>query len=615
MKPITTCIVAGLQYLIHPQKLGSIQETINSDAIIPITLLTTDEVFGDVEGILQLFDSYDDVFTPDFGSILVEKPGGNGSHGASVTAREVYHLDLVMALEDLAELPSGPYFLHGPNLHQAWRLYDDDLGAFTSGVIPDDLAQPDEFQPLTSSSFQRDSNSIPVPSRLYHPRPSPRKPLSGIRVSISDTIALKGTYTTFSSRAWKSLYKYASTVTSEYARELLDLGAVIVGKTKTSQFGTGAEWVDEQAPWSARGDGYGGLKGGSVGAAAALSGYEWLQYSIGVDDAKAVPDKGIYSISPSIGNMSNGGMITTSRFDRPRLFSRNLEGLLGLAAKSLGVETREFKFPTKILFPADLVSADETQRTALDAFVSSLQDFLGVQLQRVDVGGTWAQYPPIEADNEDMQTYMRLVGLTAVDIETELTRVGTFSLMVNPFIEATPQFFWNQCKSITELEHREDIRRLEIYRKWFHEHIMRITSAPKAQNDALLILPCGHSVETEHRDEAVAHWPVRVPDGREVPAQERQTPPGPHVFNSASKPTGRALDRPKDYINRSLAPNITPPNAERSATAASVSCLDDKVGVARSPRRESLELPHTKYRVKSFSPRESAPLQGDYPSV
>jgi Asp-tRNA(Asn)/Glu-tRNA(Gln) amidotransferase A subunit family amidase len=94
---------------------------------------------------------------------------------------------------------------------------------------------------------------------------------------------LKGTHTTFSSRAWKSLYKDPSNVTADYAQELLEQGAVIVGKTKTSQFGTGAEWVDQQAPWSARGDGYHRMQGGSVGAASASVGYEWLDHSIGVD--------------------------------------------------------------------------------------------------------------------------------------------------------------------------------------------------------------------------------------------------------------------------------------------------------------------------------------------
>lgn len=145
------------------------------------------------------------------------------------------------------------------------------------------VANMSRFQPLTSASVLGDSVTVPVPSRLYHPRPSPQKPLSGMRVSISDTISVKGTHTTFSSRAWKSLYKEASSNTAKYAQTLLDQGAVIIGKTKTSQFGTGAEWIDQQAPWSARGDGYNSMKGGSVGAAAALVGYPWLDYSIGTD--------------------------------------------------------------------------------------------------------------------------------------------------------------------------------------------------------------------------------------------------------------------------------------------------------------------------------------------
>lgn len=37
------------------------------------------------------------------------------------------------------DLPSGPYFLHGPNLYQAWRLYDDVLDAFTFGVVPNSI--------------------------------------------------------------------------------------------------------------------------------------------------------------------------------------------------------------------------------------------------------------------------------------------------------------------------------------------------------------------------------------------------------------------------------------------------------------------------------------------
>lgn len=39
-------------------------------------------------------------------------------------------------------LPSGPYFLEGKNIHQAWKLYDDSLGAFIQTVVPDNVTSP-----------------------------------------------------------------------------------------------------------------------------------------------------------------------------------------------------------------------------------------------------------------------------------------------------------------------------------------------------------------------------------------------------------------------------------------------------------------------------------------
>ncbi|KAF4970839.1 hypothetical protein FSARC_2205 [Fusarium sarcochroum] len=450
MLPITTCFVAGLQYLVHPLKLGSIQETINSDALIPVTLLTTEEVFGDLEGILKLFDSHDDVFVPDFGAILVEKTGDNGSQVVQGDARQIYHMDQIRTLDGFAELPSGPYFLHGPNLHQAWRLYDDDFGAFTSGVIPDDLGQPDD-------------------------------------------------------RAWKSLYNNASNTTAEYAQKLLDQGAVIVGKTKTSQFGTGAEWIDQQAPWSARGDGYHSMTGGSVGAAAASVGYEWLDRSVGVDDGRLVSENGIYSLVQSDGNMTKD-IITASDFDRTRFFSRSLKELLDITDSRS--KLHEPVLPKRIFIPADLSSADKTQDAAITAFVSILQDLLDVQAEHIDVGKIWDKSPPTEASGEGMQAFMRHAPFRSWCYDyyhafDELRRQYRQKFQYEPFTEATPQFFWNQGKTVTEEEHRQDTERLEIYRRWFHENIMRISTTPNAKRDAILILPCGNS-QVEHRNQPVA---------------------------------------------------------------------------------------------------------------
>ncbi|KAF5644540.1 D-mandelate dehydrogenase [Fusarium sp. NRRL 52700] len=465
MLPITTCFVAGLQYLIHPLKLGTIQETINPDALIPITLLSTEEIFGDLEGILQLFDSIDDVFVPDFGSILVEKSGDNSSQ-VHIDSRQIYHMDQIKALDGFSELPSGPYFLYGPNLYQAWRLYDDEFGAFTSGVIPDDLNQPDEFQPLTSSSFYGDSVTVPVPSRLYHPQPSAKKPLSGVRVS-----------------------------------SLMDQGAVIVGKTKTSHLGTGAEWVDQQAPWSARGDGYQRMTGGSVGAAAASVGYPWIDHSIGVDDGRVMSEGSIYSLSQA-GNLSTD-IAATSKFDKTRIFSRSLKGLLDFTANAnTGASGAS---SARIIVPDDLSSPEKSQKTAVATFASILQDLLHTKAEYVNVDKTWQESPPSEASNEGMQAYMEKAPFRSWCYDyyhsfDSFRDEYKQKFDKKPFIEATPQFFWNECNSVTEEENRQDTERLGVYRKWFLENIVQ-TSTPK--EDAVLILPCGNS-QVEHRNDPAA---------------------------------------------------------------------------------------------------------------
>lgn len=101
-------------------------------------------------------------------------------------------------------------------------------------------------------------------------------------MALPDTFDIEGVRTTLSSRAWAELYPEA-TANGPYVKELLDQGAVIVGKTKTTQFSAGTEWVDFQSPINPRGDRYQESSGSSTGAAASLAGYDWLDYAVGED--------------------------------------------------------------------------------------------------------------------------------------------------------------------------------------------------------------------------------------------------------------------------------------------------------------------------------------------
>jgi hypothetical protein len=102
---------------------------------------------------LNLFAAVDDVFQPDFGGILVEKPEKDQTIGLTQNlgprSRAVFSLqqpeaEVESEAPGFEELPSGPYFLHGPNLYQAWRLYDDVLDAFTFGVLPNSINDTDD---------------------------------------------------------------------------------------------------------------------------------------------------------------------------------------------------------------------------------------------------------------------------------------------------------------------------------------------------------------------------------------------------------------------------------------------------------------------------------------
>lgn len=132
------------------RKQGTIQETINPDVIIPVTVLEPEQLYYHLEGTLRLFDFYDDVFTPEFGNILIEKPGGNSgvavsSVGNGKSVMRLRNDSAAAAKRSVSDLPAGPYILHGPSVHQAWKIYNDTLDAFAFGVYPERVDEVDLY--------------------------------------------------------------------------------------------------------------------------------------------------------------------------------------------------------------------------------------------------------------------------------------------------------------------------------------------------------------------------------------------------------------------------------------------------------------------------------------
>lgn len=153
-------------------------------------------------------------------------------------------------------IPNGPYFLSSTGyLHQAYRLYSDYQGAFTEATIQ---SQRSKRHCVLPAKLPDSHLTIAVPSRLYYTKTA-EKPLAGVRLGVKDIFDIAGVKTSLGNRAWEQLYPEANE-TATAVKNLVDAGAIVVGKMKTSQFAIGetatADWVDLHAPFNPRGDGY-----------------------------------------------------------------------------------------------------------------------------------------------------------------------------------------------------------------------------------------------------------------------------------------------------------------------------------------------------------------------
>lgn len=441
---------------------GSTEAPIRADQVIPVLLLTEDELNGTPDQIGQLLQYYvdtDDVCSPSFTDILVEKPSrqsGSGStppffdrrDSTAVSGRATYRLkgrsvaggrlsglnnskaeggdadgdadgdenDPKDGDENDNPLPSGPYFLSGPNLHRAYRLYPDTQDAFVYGMIPNDVYNP------TTSGFKavsflsaKDSMSktIPVPSRHYYTRFPPQNQkksssLWGKRITLTDGLEVSGTQTTLSCHAYVSTYPPSDT-TDAYVQRLLQEGAVLVAKTKTSQLRiSNSLWPETHFPANPRAARRGNIfevRGSGIGSASAVAGYEWLEYAVGGNVDSAVRESGrrygVYGLrvrrpldSGTLENMKltgeqDGGCVVG-------IFGRSLREL-GVIAESTFSSLDEArqeaigdKKVKRIVYPD--YGKDEKLEYAMDVFVEALERHLGVERTTVKLDEEWEKY-------------------------------------------------------------------------------------------------------------------------------------------------------------------------------------------------------------------------------
>lgn len=140
------------------------------------------------------------------------------------------------------------------------------------------------FEQLQLKSSADSFLSVALSSRIKS-QANPPSVMAGLRVALKDNLHLEGVKTSVGNRAYYDTYP-PQLQTAECIQKLIDFGAVIVGKTKLNSFGTWeepTEYIDYQAPWNPRADGYQSPGGSSTGSASAIGAYDWLDIAIGTD--------------------------------------------------------------------------------------------------------------------------------------------------------------------------------------------------------------------------------------------------------------------------------------------------------------------------------------------
>lgn len=510
-----TLVVNGISYYAAPTAvsiidLSGVTNPFPTDIpLVPLTVIGDSTSLFDVAAFRAVVANYsasDDVFNPGFlETVYLTHVGSSPANvkyplGAALTQ---YNTKLFMpsrAYTSSVEsqgykevgwrtaLPPGPYFMSpiSGEVFQAYRLYSDVQGAFTSGLIANGDGT---YSTLSAAIAGAQSPTIGVPSRLYYTKTA-SKPLAGVRLGVKDIYDIAGIKSSLGNRAYYDLYPPRN-ATAVAVQRLIDAGAVIIGKMKTSQFANGetatADWVDYHSPFNARGDGYQDPSSSSSGPGAAMGSYDWIDIGLGSDTGGSIRNpsqvNGCFGNRPSWNLVSlNGVMPLSPALDTAGFLTRD-PVLWHEAAKVLyetNITSSNYKsFPKTILtagFPTS--AANEADSVILD-FLGKLQSFLGANVSAVNLETQWAASPPAEANGQGLDAYLNTVYPTLISQQQyQLVTLpfyadyGAAHGGARPFIDPVPLVRWGYGQSIPPNSTDVALTEKEVFTTWFAENVV-----------------------------------------------------------------------------------------------------------------------------------------------
>ena len=528
-----TVVLDGTSFYVPAEPVAvldtsSLPRKIKDSDLTPLTVIATDDLSYNAqtfEAAVSNFTSTDDVFSAGFLESVYVQYIGQQPYGRRSFAPKLSNVQNVTdavwsnAVSQNDSIPKGPYFLSSSgNVYQAWRLYSDLVDAFSETLFP---AADGSFS-ILPANIAGMALAVAVPSRLYYTKTAD-KPLAGVRLGIKDIFDIAGVRTSNGNRAWYHLYPPANE-NALVVQRLVDAGAVIVGKMKTSQFANGerptADWVDQFSPFNPRGDGYQDPGSSSSGPAAGAAAYDWLDLTLGSDtgDSIRAPSnvQGIYGNRPSHDLVSlTGAMPLAPMLDTPGFLTRD-PLLWAEASKVLYAGNISFPSarPTRILTTNFPTNASKPGDDLLLNFLSQVTSLLQTNTTTsIDLPSSWASTSntSVPLDTYTNLTYPILIAQSQIKAIRDPFYADYAAAHAGrkPFINPSPLARWAFGETFPPTQLEEENSKRATFAAWFADEIL--PSNPETCSDALLFYVGSAAGSTHYRNSY--QGPPKAPTG------------------------------------------------------------------------------------------------------
>ncbi|KXJ89072.1 amidase signature domain-containing protein [Microdochium bolleyi] len=463
--------------------------------------------------------SGDDVWKEEFATVLLIPADTHFGAQSSIAKSASQHKVVLCNIASGGEIRSGPHVLqiYTGKVYPVRRLFPDINNCFVRSAL-EEKQEDDSGCDAGKFRWLSTTDHIAVPSRLRYPSSSPERPLSGLRFGVKDVIDISGLETGCGSADYRKLHK-PRTETAACIRQLIEAGAVMVGKMRCCQWCDGQdplERLEEPTPTNPRGDGFQKPSGSSSGSAAGAASYSWLDFTVGTDTGGSIRHpagvNGVYGIRASRDSVTSSGLWMKQNALDSSLKKTRFR-LLYLVNSP---DEQQTCGTTPRFFSAGGTGPEATTPAGkqLESFVCSLEDFLDCKREEVCIFELWKQSHPkelppdlTEATRKIYQdiVYHDLARNTVEPFIQDFKRVHDGR---RPYIEPTTQARLEYGRDLPGKEYEESVRALHLFGEWVYTHLLAVRRRRQGEQQTipLLVYPQSWGVP-RYRDEVTSRAP------------------------------------------------------------------------------------------------------------